>query len=125
MVGRVRGLEGLEGYRVADSFNDVVLTLIVFDIFGLSGVFVNIKEDTILSLERNILVVELADLVDAGLELVLVVDTEEVAYIDLFVREEVGGACEVDTALAGMIDELLVVGFGIFAIAEHPSEAIL
>ena len=113
-----------DGCRVAVFFAVVVHILSVFHFFGLSGVFVNIKEDTILSLERNILVVELADLVDAGLELVLVVDTEEVAYIDLFVREEVGGACEVDTALAGMIDELLVVGFGLFAIAEHLSEAI-
>ena len=114
-----------DGCRVAVFFAVVVHILSVFHFFGLSGVFVDIKEDAVLGLEScNILVAELTELIHAGLELALVIDTQEVAEANLFVREEVGGACEVDTALAGVLDELLVVGFGLFAIAEHPSEAI-
>ena len=114
------------GCRVAGLLDDVVLTLIVFDIFGFGGVFVDIEEDAVLGLEScSILVAELTELVHTGLELALVIYTQEIAEADLFVGEEEDGALEVDTALAGVLDELLVVGFGLLAVAEHLGEMLL
>ena len=114
------------GCRVAGLLDGVVLTLIVFDIFGLGGIFVDIEEDAVLGLEScSILVAELTKLIHAGLELALVIDTQEVAEADLFVGEEEEGALEVDTALAGVLDEFLVVGFGLLAIVEHLGETLL
>ena len=114
------------GCRVAGLLDGVVLTLIVFDFFGLGGVLVDIEEDAVLGLECcSILVVELTELIHAGLELSLVIDTQEVAEADLFIGEEEDGALEVDTALAGVLDELLVVGFGLLAVAQHLGEMLL